>query len=163
AGPVRASSRSTKCGPSSVHRMLPTWQSPCRRSVRCSKKRSATLSSASPETLSQTSARSGGISSESSSQSRGPSPKVSMVKRGASLEAAGRADRVDAAEEAADPFQRLVVLQLGRAPAAARIHAEAEISERVQRPLAYRHGRNHRDFPFRHLDRKRMVFEDLRV
>src|SRR3546814_6195993 len=29
--PMRASSRSTKCGPSGVHRMFPGWQSPCRR------------------------------------------------------------------------------------------------------------------------------------
>jgi hypothetical protein len=33
---------------------------------------------------------------------------------------------VDARDEAADPFQGLRVAELGRAPAAARVHGEAE-------------------------------------
>src|SRR3989475_6965904 len=46
AGPMRASSRSTKCGPLSVHRMFPAWQSPCSRIDRTSPARLLRLATA---------------------------------------------------------------------------------------------------------------------
>jgi len=63
---------------------------------------------------------------------------------------------VDAADKAADPFERLVVAELGRAPAAARIEGDAEIGEaqRVRR-------RDHRDLALGELARERVLLVDL--
>jgi ABC-type hemin transport system ATPase subunit len=51
---------------------------------------------------------------------------------------------VQARQKAADPFQRVAVVQLGRAPAAARADAEQEAAVRVQRASADDQRRHHR-------------------
>src|SRR3954470_24455328 len=57
-------------------------------------------------------------------------------ERFAMLELLRRAHGVDAADEAADPFQRLRVVELRRAAAAARIYRDANVVEaqRMRRP-----------------------------
>ncbi len=65
---------------------------------------------------------------------------------------------MDAADEAADPFQRLRVVELGHAAAAPRIHRDAKslVLERV------RWG-DHGDLALGELARERVLFVDLRV
>ena len=109
AGPVRASSRSTKCGPASLHRMLPGWQSPCRRSVRRSgrlSKARCTSSSAASTALRQRGSASGATQSLREQEVARVAAVGVDVEPAAVRERAGRADRVHAADEAADPFER---------------------------------------------------------
>ena len=61
-----------------------------------------------------------------SSQSRGPEPNVSGSMRRPVPERRLRADRVNATQEAAHPFERRAVFELGRTAAAFRIDGEAE-------------------------------------
>src|SRR5207244_9305143 len=74
-----------------------------------------------------------------------------------------RAHGVNAADEATDPFERLAIFELRRAPAAARIHREAESAGCVQRLAVDREGRDHRNLALRELEREGGLLEDLRV
>src|SRR5439155_21078689 len=68
------------------------------------------------------------------------------------------ADGVNAADEAADPFQDFLVVELGRAPAAARIDGEAKslVMPRLER-------RDDGDLLRSELVRKGVLLVDLRV
>src|SRR5207245_11746844 len=74
-----------------------------------------------------------------------------------------RANGVNAPDEATDPFERLAIFELRRAPAAARIHREAESAGCVQRPATDRERRDHRNLALGELERERVLLEDLRV
>src|SRR5712691_2061975 len=75
-----------------------------------------------------------------------------------------RTDRMNAPDEATDPFERLAVFELRRAPAAARIHREAKTPECVQGSAALeRKRRDDRDLALGELERERVLVEDLRV
>ena len=101
---------------------------------------------------------------DASSQSRGSVPKVSTFSAGRALNGRRRADRVDAAEEAADPFQHLLVLQFGRAAAAAGVTPRSgsrRYSCRVVPPSSQR--RHHGNLALRQFERERVLFQDLGV
>src|SRR5688572_4347767 len=66
------------------------------------------------------------------------------------------AHRMDAADEPADPFQHLRILEVRRAPAAARVDREHEAGE-----LPVPHGCDHRDLALRELAREGVLFLDL--
>ena len=74
-----------------------------------------------------------------------------------------RAQGVDASDEAADPFKRLAVFELRRAPAAAWIHRETESARCVQRLAIDRERRDHRNLALGELERERVLLENLRV
>src|SRR3989449_11211772 len=63
---------------------------------------------------------------------------------------------MNASDEASDPFERLAVFQLGAAPAAARIHGEAEPGM-----LAGKGRRDDRNFMLRQFFCEGMLFRDL--
>ena len=67
------------------------------------------------------------------------------------------------AHEAADPFERVAVLQFGRAAAAPREDREAEAPVRVQRARADQQRRDHRDLGIGKLPRELVLLRDLRV
>ena len=110
AGPMRASSKSTKCGPSRRSTAR------CRRGSR----RAAADAATSParsyaaahaverlrrDAAYQASRRSGGMKSCASRQSRGSlAERLARRARDGARNGCARADRVDAADEAADPF-----------------------------------------------------------
>ncbi len=85
------------------------------------------------------------------------------IQRRAFAEGPRRADRVDAPEEAADPFQHFFVLELRRPAAAAREDGEAEAGEFVQGFFADHPRGDDGNFALGQLDGKGMVLEDLRV
>jgi len=68
---------------------------------------------------------------------------------------------VDAADEAADPFQGFRVLELGRTAAATRINRHAESGVRPRFRAADR--RDHGNLALRQLARELVFFIDLRV
>src|SRR5258706_4845947 len=69
--------------------------------------------------------------------------------------------RMDARDEAADPFERLVVAELRRAPAAARIDRQPE---NMLFPGLYAGGRrDHRDLALGELVREGVFLVDLRI
>ncbi len=74
-----------------------------------------------------------------------------------------RADCVDAADEAPDPFERYCVLELGCPAAATRKDGEAETLERVQRGAADGERRDYRNLAVRELPGKLVFLLDLRV
>ena len=131
-----ASSKSTKWGPSSVHSTLPAWQSPCRRIMRLLAGALVAAGHAVQRLVDHA-----GPGGQQLGRNEivfeqigaGLAPKVSRSSAGRSHEGPGGADRVDAADEAADPFQHGGIVQFGRAPAAAGEHGEAEAAELVQR------------------------------
>ena len=89
AGPVRASSKSTKCGPPlawsvGVHKMLPGWQSPCRRIILlgCSAKMSFAIAIALSHQEVQVDCWSNAITLFSKSQSRESIAKVCRFNMG---------------------------------------------------------------------------------
>ena len=105
-----------------------------------------------------------GMNPCASSQSRGSSPKRRDVERGPGDERPQRADRVDASEEAAHPFERRAVLELRRAAAALRVHGEAEAAERVQRACpSSASGATTGISRVGELGDERVLLEDLRV
>src|SRR3989442_15214820 len=63
---------------------------------------------------------------------------------------------MNASDEASDPFERLAVFQLGAAPAAARVHGEAEPGM-----LAGKRRRDDRNFMLRQFSCEGMLFRDL--
>ena len=79
-------------------------------------------------------------------------------ERLAQLEFLRRADGMDAADEAADPLEGLLVAKLRRAAAAARIDGDAEVrgAQRV-------HGRDDGDLAAGELVGEGVLFVDLRV
>jgi len=70
---------------------------------------------------------------------------------------------VNAPDEAADPFERLAIFELRRAPAAARIHREAESAECAQRPPIGRERSDHRNLALGELERECVLLENLRI
>ncbi|MDB5794380.1 MAG: hypothetical protein JWR25_759 [Noviherbaspirillum sp.] len=75
-----------------------------------------------------------------------------------------RADRMNAADEAAHPFEGRRVLELGRASAMPGKHGEAETVEAVQgRVSRYLHRGYHRDLLLCQFLRERMFFENGRI
>ncbi len=73
------------------------------------------------------------------------------------------ADRVDAADEASEPFERVGIVEVGRAATPARVHRKAETAGLVQRLPAERERRNDRDLALGELERERVLLEDLGV
>src|SRR5438552_237174 len=63
---------------------------------------------------------------------------------------------MNASDEASDPFERLAVLELRAAPAAARVHGEAEPGM-----LAGKGRRDDRNFVLRQFSCEGMLFRDL--
>ena len=86
-----------------------------------------------------------------------------QVQRGAHGKCLRTADRVNAAEKAANPFQHVGVVQLGPAPAAAGADAETEARKVVQRPAVQHHRPDDRNFSRHQLGRKGVFFFNLRV
>src|SRR5260221_962530 len=85
------------------------------------------------------------------------------LERGPIGERARRAHRVNAPDEAADPLERLAVLELRRAPAAARKYREAKAAGRVRRISVGRERRDDRDLALGKLQAERVLLEDLSV
>src|SRR5258708_33304333 len=82
-------------------------------------------------------------------------------QRLALLEFLKRTHRMDASDEAADPFERLAVPGSGRAPAAARIDRQPET---MLFPGLYAGGRrDHRDLALGELVREGVFLVDLRI
>src|SRR3954462_4586761 len=79
-------------------------------------------------------------------------------ERFAMLELLRRANRVDAADEAPDPFERLRVIELRRAPAAPRIDGDAEILEAKRMRRCH-----HRDLALGELVGEGVLLVDLRI
>ena len=76
------------------------------------------------------------------------------------FESGQRADRVDAPDEAANPFERFRVAQFGRAPATAREDGELEAGELVQRAPVQRQRGHHRDLALDQFGHKSVILED---
>src|SRR5919198_5808652 len=74
------------------------------------------------------------------------------------LEFLDRAHGVDAADEAADPFERLVIAELRCAPAAPRVDRNAELL-----PAVGVRRRDDGDFALGELARERVLLVDLRL
>jgi hypothetical protein len=74
-----------------------------------------------------------------------------------------RTGRVDAADEASEPFERRCVLEFRRATAAARKDGEPEAVEFVQRPPARLERGHDRDLVRVQLRREGVLLEDLRI
>src|SRR5258706_11543860 len=85
------------------------------------------------------------------------------VERGPIGERARRAHRVNAPDEAADPLERLAVLELRRAPAAARKYREAKAAGRVQRISVGRERRDDRELALGNLEDERGLLDDVSV
>src|SRR6185503_20015098 len=85
------------------------------------------------------------------------------VERGTFLEGTRGADRVDAADEAPQPFERALVLELGRAPALAREKREAEAFGLEERAPVEGERGDDLDLGRRQLEREGVLLEDLRV
>src|SRR6202008_502887 len=141
AGPMRLSSRSTKCGPplelpeAGVHSTLPAWQSPCRRIASHPRARECRSHALEGEVRG---ARPGGdqfFGNEAMLQEIGARLGAERrdVDGGPERVTAWRTDRVEAPEEAAEPFERRGVLEFRRASAAARKDRQPEAVEFVQR------------------------------
>ena len=93
---------------------------------------------------------------------RGPAERFRVDGRPL-REGGSRADRVNATQETAHPFERRAVLQLGRPAAAFGIDGEAESGERVQRPFVARERSHDRQLARRELGDERVLLVDLRV
>src|SRR6185436_1891542 len=85
------------------------------------------------------------------------------VDRGAMREGPRAPRGVDAADEAADPFEDALAVELRRATAAAREDGEAEVLELVQRAAGERGGCDERHFRCGELVREGVLLEDLRI
>ena len=70
---------------------------------------------------------------------------------------------MDAPDETAHPFQRVALIQLGRASAVLGEDAEAESAVAVQRVLVEHERRHHRDFTLRQLTHKHVLFQNRRI
>src|SRR5687767_5589817 len=78
-------------------------------------------------------------------------------ERFAMREGPGRANGMNPAHEASDPFERLEIAELGRTPAAPRVN-------RIEEPRSFSlvRGRDHRNLALGALLRERVLFLDLR-
>src|SRR5690606_41636237 len=85
------------------------------------------------------------------------------IHRGPMPERLAAPHRVNASDEAAEPFERALVLQIGRASAAARIDREGEAGVVMQRAAVEDERRDHRNLGLRQYLRKSVFFEDLRI
>ena len=86
------------------------------------------------------------------------------VERGACRERLNGANRMNATDEAADPFQRRRVFEFGRAAAVFGIHRKTKTAKGGERAAACKlQGRDNRDLALREVAREGMLFEDLRI
>jgi hypothetical protein len=162
AGPVRLSSKSTKCGPSGVHSTLPTWQA--QRGYVASPLVAAAHAI---ERLVDHAAVRG--QQFGRNEIVGQQVAARFFAKGGDVDgrpfvvSGQRADGVNAADEAPGPFQRGRIIEFGRAPSAARKHGKAEAAETVQRGAVQGQRRHHGDFTLSQLLDKSVLFEDGRL
>jgi hypothetical protein len=166
AGPMRASSKSTKCGPSEVHNTLPAWQSPCRRSCATAPARGKRLrhpSSAWSATPAQTASSSARHHLIASSQSRGSDAEAVDVQRFALRKTGARADHGGCAPSGAPSIPGLGSVEFRRATALARKQRETEPAVGEQGLAADHQRRHHRQFLGRHGGGEGVLLGDLRI
>ncbi len=84
------------------------------------------------------------------------------VDRRPDTEIADASHRVDAADESPDPFERLRVVELGRAPALPRVHGPEKAIGSVQRLSVECQRCDDRNLAFGKLERERVLLENLR-
>ena len=137
AGPVTQSSRSTKCGPRSVQRILPRWQSPKMRPCAAPHQPNARSSTASRQrvgeigVLGRQVVRHPLALEHENRATCAPDPRHSRRTRSWNWPA--RPTRVNAAEKTPDPFPLLGSAELRPAPAASRKDGVAKPAVQMQR------------------------------
>src|SRR5690606_4672774 len=84
-----------------------------------------------------------------------------QIQRFPEAEGLGRADKVDAADEAADPLEHFGLLEVRRAPAAARIDGKVELAAVEEGVVVEEKRGDDRDFATGELERESVLLEDL--
>ena len=136
AGPLRASSRSTKCGPSSSHSTLPAWQSPCRRMFETRPACSKHVARLSQHLAHQRLVGGAQVRRYEALLEHECSwffAEGLHVEHWPVLERTHRSDRVDTADETSHPGERVAILQFWCTPALAGIQRERKPAMLAQR------------------------------
>src|SRR5690606_12252250 len=85
------------------------------------------------------------------------------IERRPVLERLAAPYRMDTSDEAAEPLERVLVLQFGGASASARIDRKSEARMMMQRPPFEDERRHHRNLALGEFLRESMLFQNLRI